>query len=116
MTTTNPPTNIPLPTGAVRVCPWDDVEHGDPHRYWVGSSRKRPHSENRSLNFNRRLSVLSGCHLSGERRIINAAARGLSDPRADLWDPQTGRGRRGRNVGCADGVQACPSKNATAVR
>jgi hypothetical protein len=51
MTTTNPPTNIPLPTGAVRVCPWDDVEHADPHRYWVGSSRKRPHSENRSLNF-----------------------------------------------------------------
>jgi hypothetical protein len=36
MTTTNPPTNIPLPAGAVRVCPWDDVDHGDPHRYWVG--------------------------------------------------------------------------------
>jgi hypothetical protein len=37
-TSTNPPTKFPLPAGAVRVCDWDHVEHGDPHRYWVGSS------------------------------------------------------------------------------
>jgi hypothetical protein len=29
--------NVPQPAGAVRVCDWDDVEHGDPHRYFVGS-------------------------------------------------------------------------------
>jgi hypothetical protein len=36
--TTSNLADVPLPASAVRVCDWDDVEHGDPHRYFVGSS------------------------------------------------------------------------------
>jgi hypothetical protein len=30
--------NVPPPAGAVRVCEWEDIKCGDPHRYFVGSS------------------------------------------------------------------------------
>ena len=36
--TENPLSEVPLPAGAVRVYDWEDVQCGDPHRCFVGSS------------------------------------------------------------------------------
>jgi hypothetical protein len=39
MSTNDTLANVPPPAGAVRVCQWQDIKCGDPHRYFVGSSR-----------------------------------------------------------------------------